>query len=588
MAKSLLRISQAIFNSPLMIVPEKLEAILWAIGPRLDTDQSSLRSFLASRPPRSPSFGYWDASVHWDDDEDDYDSTPKQAKKPYEQTDAGVAIISVKGVLMKEGGWMSALSGCSSYASIKKATIAAMDDPTVRAVLFNVDSPGGTTHGCFELSDLIHSFRGKKPTLAIANDLAASAAYALASSADRVVLTRTAGVGSIGVFCLHCDQSSADGQAGVKYTYIFAGEHKVDGNPHEPLSKSAYASVKAEVDREYGIFVATVARNRGVDPKSVIGTKAEVLFDPLAIPLLADSVGTYDSALADLTDKITGSSATIFLSLDNVSVTSLSGDKDKDMATTTTTTALTIADLRKQAETANLALAAAEKLLAPLAPTIPVPSATTSSPDDPEKLDDGSDDEDDDDKEMCDNPNHPDGCNHADGSADDYETKQKALTTMPDKTIPVVTAAPVPVVTVSGLTAAEMSDIVQLCAIAGLPELSADFVLSNKPVAEVRKILMDKRAAMSQATSVHSGFGAVSSAAADAISQQAAHLVQSSNGRLSRPEAIAQVIAANPRLYDDYQTQRGDAIASPPSVQKTYMSQLRERLVSMGLSPGQQ
>ena len=105
--------------------------------------------------------------------------------------------------------------------------------------------------------------RGAKPMWAVANDLAASAAYALASSADRIWLTRTAGVGSVGVFALHADQSGLDGQAGVKYTYIYAGEKKTDGNPHEALSKSAKADIQDEVDRENDIFLATVARNRG-------------------------------------------------------------------------------------------------------------------------------------------------------------------------------------------------------------------------------------------------------------------------------------------------------------------------------------
>src|SRR5678809_406936 len=114
----LVRLSSLIFDSPLAILPEKLETILHAIGPRLNADQAAIRElteahlFHERRAPRAS----------WDDDEDDYDS-PSQQKKPYAQTDAGVAIIPVKGVLMKEGGWMSALSGCSSYASIKKATI---------------------------------------------------------------------------------------------------------------------------------------------------------------------------------------------------------------------------------------------------------------------------------------------------------------------------------------------------------------------------------------------------------------------------------------------------------------------------------
>ena len=173
-----------------------------------------------------------------------------------------------------------------------------MDDAGVRAILLDIDSPGGETAGCFDLADYIYSVRGIKPVYAVANDIALSAAYAIASSASRVFLNRTGAVGSVGVYALHVDQSGFDKELGAKYTYVFAGERKVDGNPHEPLSERARADIQDEVDREYGIFTETVARNRKAGKKDIVATQAAVLWADNAMPLLADAVGTLDDAMA--------------------------------------------------------------------------------------------------------------------------------------------------------------------------------------------------------------------------------------------------------------------------------------------------
>ena len=133
---------------------------------------------------------------------------------------------------------MSAWSGATSYEQIQRQVATAMSDGSVRAVLLDIDSPGGETTGCFELADYIYSVRGQKPVYAAANDIALSAAYAIASAASRVFVTRVGAVGSVGVYALHVDQSEFDKGIGAKYTYIFAGEKKVDGNPMNRLARA--------------------------------------------------------------------------------------------------------------------------------------------------------------------------------------------------------------------------------------------------------------------------------------------------------------------------------------------------------------
>ena len=119
------------------------------------------------------------------------------------------------------------MCGITSYTAIAANFAEALQDPGVRGILFDVDSPGGETVGCFELCDQIYSSRGQKPIYAVANDLAASAAYAIASAADRVFVTRMGAVGSVGVFACHVDQSRADAKAGFNYEFVYAGARKI-------------------------------------------------------------------------------------------------------------------------------------------------------------------------------------------------------------------------------------------------------------------------------------------------------------------------------------------------------------------------
>src|SRR5262249_21775336 len=120
----------------------------------------------------------------------------------------------------------------------------------------------------------------------------ASAAYWIGSAADQVIATRDGGCGSIGVFALHLDQSKRDDQQGLKYTFVFAGDKKVDLSVHAPLSDRARADLATEVFRVRGQFVGTVARNRNATVQAILATEAGMFYGTNAIPLLADRVAT--------------------------------------------------------------------------------------------------------------------------------------------------------------------------------------------------------------------------------------------------------------------------------------------------------
>lgn len=179
-------------------------------------------------------------------------------------TDGKVAIIPIYGVLADKMDAFSAMSGGTSYAGIKKALYSALSNDDVKAVVLDVDSPGGSVPGTEELSNEIRAVRGgEKPIIAQVNKLAASAAYWIASSADEIVVSPSGRAGSIGVYTAHDDISAALEKRGIKRTYISAGKHKVEGNETEPLGKDTLAFIQDSVNHSYGRFVAAVAEGRG-------------------------------------------------------------------------------------------------------------------------------------------------------------------------------------------------------------------------------------------------------------------------------------------------------------------------------------
>lgn len=210
----------------------------------------------------------------------------------------GTAIVPVYGVLTKRPCGLFSGGATTAYETLHAQIQAALEDPLVERILLDIDSPGGEVNGLFDLCDFVYAARSQKPIEAIANDDAFSAAYALASSAQKVWCTRTSGLGSIGVIATHYDQSHFDQQAGLTITPIFAGQHKNDLSPHAPLSEEAKDSTQAEMDRLYGLLVELVARNRGISQAAIRATEAALFFGSDAIDhRLADGLRTLNGLL---------------------------------------------------------------------------------------------------------------------------------------------------------------------------------------------------------------------------------------------------------------------------------------------------
>ncbi len=221
----------------------------------------------------------------------------RSSYRPYVVKD-GTLFIPVKGVLLHDFGWAVG-DWLTGYVYIAKAFERGMTDPEVKRIALMCHSPGGEVAGNFDLVDKMFAYRGTKPVQAFAHEAAYSAAYSIASVADKITVSRTGGVGSIGVVTMHMDMSEAMSQRGVKITYIHAGKHKVDGNPYEPLPKAVKARIQERIDALMDIFVASVARNRGMEEQAVRDTEAATFNAPQAVSIgLADSIGSLDDAVA--------------------------------------------------------------------------------------------------------------------------------------------------------------------------------------------------------------------------------------------------------------------------------------------------
>lgn len=211
-----------------------------------------------------------------------------------------VAILPLHGVISNRMNLLSEFSGGTSSEAFGRAFQGAARDEGVKAIVLDVDSPGGAVSGTDELSSMIFAARGLKPIIAHVNARAASAAYWIASAADEIVVTPTGSVGSIGILAVHDDISGALEQMGVRKTIISAGEHKADGNPYEPLSDDVRQRLQGRIDAAYDMFVRAVARNRGVSLAAVregFGKGDMVDADPAVAEGIADSVATLEETL---------------------------------------------------------------------------------------------------------------------------------------------------------------------------------------------------------------------------------------------------------------------------------------------------
>lgn len=268
-------LASRLYGTPLLIARPKLEVILGVVARKLAGDT------LATPQPATVDTGMTGGLQNLE----------------------GIAVIPVLGTLVRRSSYIGTASGLTSYHDIEAMAEAAFADPMVKAVLLEIDSSGGEAGGVFDLAQRLRALSqtSGKPLWAIADEAALSAAYAIACAADRLWLTRTAEVGSIGVVAVHVDESVADAKAGMSYTFLHAGAHKVDGHPHAPLPAPVAADIQADIEQLHTQFISLVAGLRRLTPEAIRDTEARVYRGEAALQAgLADQIGTRAEAITAL------------------------------------------------------------------------------------------------------------------------------------------------------------------------------------------------------------------------------------------------------------------------------------------------
>lgn len=287
--RDLTRVQQFVAEHPWAILPSALDAVLevvdrWASGVKLSAEEIEARIEAARRVP------------------------------PPSAAPGATLVLPVLGILSPRAHMVQDISGPggTSTEALGIALHQAAENPNISAVVLDVNSPGGSVFGLEELAQRIHAVRAKgKPVVAVANSLAASAAYWIASQADELVVAPGGQVGSIGVIAYHDDISKAAEQKGVRRTFITAGRFKAEGNEFEPLSSEAREAMQGKVDAYYGMFVRAVASGRRTtqtDVRENYGEGRLVLASEAVKLGMADREGTLLETLERLGARAAGGS----------------------------------------------------------------------------------------------------------------------------------------------------------------------------------------------------------------------------------------------------------------------------------------
>jgi signal peptide peptidase SppA len=211
------------------------------------------------------------AADHRDDTQYDAEGVPIKPKAAVQRAggarSGAIAVVGVYGTIMQRASIMSMCDGGTSTQAISQQLRQANADDSISSIILDIDSPGGSVYGVAELAAEIRA--SAKPVTAVANSLAASAAYWLGTAAAEFYVTPGGEVGSIGVWMAHEDWSKAIAESGIDVTLISAGKFKTEGNPYGPLDPEARGFMQSRTDDYYAAFTRDVAKGRKVSADQV-------------------------------------------------------------------------------------------------------------------------------------------------------------------------------------------------------------------------------------------------------------------------------------------------------------------------------
>ncbi|MBR0871191.1 S49 family peptidase [Bradyrhizobium tropiciagri] len=299
-------IASRMFNTPLLIDAGKAAAILTGLGGRVVDGGVE---FTGAVPLNHIAFEGGRVS-------DSLGTLGDRLGRAYEKAGEGgrifdrigpVALVPIEGTLIHKGAFLGQSSGEMSYQGLQTKVQAIRRDPSVRGVAYEVDSFGGEGAGVFDTADMMAQLSREKPTIAILNDFAFSAAYLLASTARQIIIPAMGAAGSIGAITMHLDHSARLEKAGTKVTIVASGKHKGDGHSFGPLSEDVLAKMQARLDRMRDQFAAAVGGYRGsrMTKAAALATEADAFTGDEAVRIgLADEVARPSEAFEQFVSLI--------------------------------------------------------------------------------------------------------------------------------------------------------------------------------------------------------------------------------------------------------------------------------------------
>jgi len=246
------------------------------------------------------------------DTSESWEAVAAKLGKPLEstwtvETRDGVAIVPVNGPIFRYANLFTMFSGGTSVQDLATDFQSSMEDPAIKAILLNVDSPGGEVAGINEMASMIRAAAEKKPVVTYVGGMAASGAYWLASQTQAIVADSTAMLGSIGIVATFRDRKAADEKAGIANYEIVSSQSPK--KRLDPGTETGRAAIQVVLDDLAAEFVAAVASGRGVTAEKVLADFGQggVMTAKRAIDAgLADQLGSFESVLSELAATETG------------------------------------------------------------------------------------------------------------------------------------------------------------------------------------------------------------------------------------------------------------------------------------------
>lgn len=288
------RIAARIFNTPLMVSPEKAVAMLVGLGARIVEGGVIL-------PPgiEASSHVAFGNSARLGIVGDQMAANLEARRiNPYAVVD-NIAVIPVEGSLVQKGAYIGQSSGETSFQGLQVQIARATKDPAIKGVVFEIDSCGGEVSGAFETAQAIADLSAVKPTMAILTDKALSCGYLMAAPSRKIVMPATGSAGSIGVISMHIDASGKMEKDGMVVTMIASGAYKTQGNPFQPLDPSLRDEIQARNDGYRQTFAEAVGRGRGakLNKAAAMSTEAKTFYGKDAVDAgLVDAIAPAQAA----------------------------------------------------------------------------------------------------------------------------------------------------------------------------------------------------------------------------------------------------------------------------------------------------